>query len=261
MQKRFIKKVVLAFLVVGFVFSINYFTSGGIQNITYRLLSGISGLGSSSVNYTVDYLHGLRNIDNLIEQNQQLRKDARLLIASDAKVKELLAENENLREQLEVDKSSSKRLFEVGILDIQRTPFASSIIIDAGEDHGVYKGSQVIIGGNILIGIIDEVYKNSSRVLLLDDPRVHVSVRTLGSDVLSNTLGKLNSEMVLDLITAQDRVEEGEIVVTSGLDEFDASLVVGTIKFSIQRDDALFRNVTAQMLIGSLSKEQIFLLL
>ena len=106
----------------------------------------------------------------------------------------------------------------------------------------------LIAAGNILVGVVDQVFDNSATVLLLDDPRVKISGRIKDSRTLISTEGNLQNRLRLKLVAADDDINEGDIVVTSGLDGLPEALPIAKVIEIGASSGALFKDVAAQPL-------------
>ena len=221
--------VVILFLMNSFVFD------HAIENGLYRMAGALT-----------KHLYGERQSG-----------EAFSVIASDEMLRR---ENEMLRKQLGVGIPKSHTLQMANIVHIERNTFASSIVIDKGTSDGIIIGMPVIVAGNVLVGSVDEVFEQTSRVMLVDDPRFILSVRILGSSSLAESKGSLGGTTNLNLVSYADEVATGNIVVTSGLDAFPEALVVGKIEYVSRGENSLFKKVTASLLFDISIGPNVFIL-
>ncbi|MBQ9834683.1 MAG: rod shape-determining protein MreC [Bacilli bacterium] len=110
--------------------------------------------------------------------------------------------------------------------------FWQYITINKGAKDNVLEKRAVV--NNIgLVGIIDKVDNYSSRVMLITNSKINISVK------INNSYGILtanNNTLYLENVTDDVNVKIGDKVYTSGLTEIPENILVGTIK-KIKQDD------------------------
>lgn len=155
------------------------------------------------------------------------------LTADQATLSELQAENDELRSrnaELEEAEQTATRL--QGLLDLQSSynlqstaahiisgssdSWSSTVTIDKGTSSGLSVGMPVTSSSGV-IGQIVECGATSSTVLLVTDESSSVSAMVQSSRAQGMLDGSAAGEVRLDMIRADQTVEVGDIVVTSGL--------------------------------------------
>lgn len=260
MRKRFIKTYIITLVVVFVVVVINITGGHFIEGVLYRVGSIPHNIAQRDLPWVSSYVRSLLDVADTVQENHKLKQRDKELTAQLARFEQLERENERLRKQLDINVPSSVELLPVSIIDIQRTTLSAVIVIDKGTSSGISKGMPVIAHGNVLAGVVEETFKNYSRVTLVDDPRTVLSVRIANTDILSKSTGKLDRRINLDLIGADDALTEGQLVVTSGLDDMPASLLVGRIIEAASQEGALFQNVVGEMIFEITLGPELFIL-
>jgi rod shape-determining protein MreC len=261
MRAKFYKQMALSLVVVLITILGNYLSNGGINDISIRVLGGINSSSRNLGNTVLTYFRGFGDIQRLVDQNAELKQENYELMSLSSDYFKLEEENRQLRSQLDLPRRFAGKLLEVDILDVQRSPIVSTIVINAGSAQGVKESATVIANGNILVGQVNEVNNNSSRVILLDDPRSNISVKTTNSGILANAVGILDKKISLDLIAVQDDVFNGETVRTSGLDTLAEFLTIGDISEVSSRDGSLFKTVIVESLLYPLHDKKMFVII
>lgn len=247
MQAKFYKKFFIAvFAVLAIVLLNSFLLNNFLQNLVY----GAAAKPGAFLMDEFASLPGLARVfwraRDVVAENIRLKRDNLELLGKSAAIDALERENDLLRSQLQVLKKQKPQLLLAKIFSIEHTPLSSIAFINKGSAEGVKKAMPVIAGGNVLVGVVDQVFEKTSTVLLVDDPKVKISVRTQGTGVLAETKGELSGNFSLGMITNKDDVKEGDIVVTSGLDGMAEALLVGRLeKVGINGGD-LFKKVTAR---------------
>lgn len=251
----------VVFIVVGAVFLNNFVLGSFLQNLFYKVAvkPGV---------FLTDKLAGLPRLskgflDNkaVVEENKKLEKENEILLGRIAELENLGRENEFLRKELKVAPKLGSRLLVADIFSIQRNALSSTALINKGKADGVRKSMAVIASGNILAGVVDQVFDNSALLFLLDDPRSVISVRIQETNILAEARGKLDGNFGVDLITHEEEVKEGGIIVTSGLDGLKESLLVGRISQAGTGNGGLFKEVTGKPLFDLSLGSELFVIL
>lgn len=162
--------------------------------------------------------------DNLEEENQKLLSQIQSL-------KELEAENVELKSLLDYKISSEREILVANV--INRDPMNPNIlIINVGKKQGVKPGQAVIVNDGIMVAKIIEVENDAAKLRLLTDNFSKIAVKVSDDYEVSGLLsGSLGLGMDLTYIPEQQDIKKGDLVVTSNMNEFiPAGLVVGTVE-------------------------------
>ncbi len=178
------------------------------------------------VQYLVDlplevYLWASENLatrNALISENKRLRQEQMLLSAKLQKLSALEQENLRLRELLaSASQFQEERVIVAELLAIDFDPYVQQIVIDKGENHGVYVG-QPLLDANGVMGQIKSVNPLSAIAILISDPShaLPVQVNRNGLRTLAIGTGSA-SDLTLRHIPSSGDIRIGDIVSTSGL--------------------------------------------
>jgi rod shape-determining protein MreC len=126
------------------------------------------------------------------------------------------------------------------------SPFLHYIMINVGSNDGVRTGMPVVTNQG-LVGRIDAVIADASRVQLVTDPGAAVNVRLQNADTDAVLIGSVTGDLGLQMISQDVDVEEGDVVLTSGLGgDYPADLLVGQLYNLRKRDYELFQTASVQ---------------
>lgn len=104
--------------------------------------------------------------------------------------------------------------------------YYNEITILKGSKEGI-KEKQAVVNQDGLIGVVDKVYKHSSKVNLITNKDINVSVK------INNTYGVLrvdkNNNLIVDSITNYDNVLVGDYIYTSGIGNLPANIYIGKV--------------------------------
>ncbi|OGN05166.1 MAG: rod shape-determining protein MreC [Candidatus Yanofskybacteria bacterium RIFCSPHIGHO2_01_FULL_44_17] len=240
------KYAAVLFLVVAVLIFNHYAVGDFLQDIFYGAITKPSILLDESLARISKISSGFLKAQRITDENSKLKEENNMLLGELAQAEGLKRENQFLRDQLGVTRKSDAELLIVKLFNIQRGAVSSTVLINKGQKDGILKSMPVIAAGNVLVGIVNEVFDTSSLVLLLNDPRVKIDGRVQDSRILVKTDGRLGDELGLDLVAVGDEVNEGDVVVTSGLDGLPESLLVARVSRVETPSGALFKIVAAR---------------
>lgn len=166
----------------------------------------------------------------LEENNEQLRTELLIYKARMQRMAEVTAENVRLRNLLNAAEMLQDSAMVTELIGVTPDPTRHTIIIDRGEDHDVYMG-QPVLDADGLMGQVIEVYRSSSKVLLITDSAHALPVQVLRNGVRSIAEGVSDyGKLSLRYVANSTDIEEGDQVVSSGLGgRFPSGYPVGTV--------------------------------
>jgi rod shape-determining protein MreC len=126
------------------------------------------------------------------------------------------------------------------------SPFLHYIIINSGSNDGIRRGMPVVTNQG-LVGHIDAVIADAARVQLITDPASAVNVRLQNADTDALLAGSLTGDLALEMISQDLEVQEGDVILTSGLGgDYPPDLLVGQLFNLRKRDYELFQQASVQ---------------
>ncbi|MEX2053073.1 MAG: rod shape-determining protein MreC [Candidatus Paceibacterota bacterium] len=262
MPKKSFKKIIVILLTVGVLISLNnYLLDNFVQNLFYKVTNK-SGTFIIEKYYAVaDFSRSLLEAKEVVKENERLREENNILLGQVAEIEGLERENELLRDELQVARRLDSRLLIVQLFNIQKDALSSTALINKGKSSGIEKSMAVIMSGNILVGLVDEVFEDSARIILLDDPRAKINARVKDTNILAETKGELNDRLSLDLVTQKDDIKEGDMIITSGLDGFKESLPIGSVESVGTGGSNLFQKIIIKPLFDLSLGSSLFVIL
>lgn len=123
-----------------------------------------------------------------------------------------------------------------------------TISINKGTRDGITVGMPVVsqLG---LVGRISDVTANASRVLLITDVSSAISGRLQTTRDEGSIVGQASNDLRMEFIPLNAKVQEGDIVITSGLGgNLPAGIVIGQVTSVQQREFELFQNAVVRSL-------------
>lgn len=174
----------------------------------------------------------------LKEENASLKQEAFVNAGLLQKQRALIAENENLRELLNL-RPRFEPAAQVGqILYTARDPFVRQVVVDKGATQGVKSGAPVIdmLG---LVGQVHRVYQWASEVALVTDRDQAIPVQVVRNGLRAVVFGLgYDGALEVRFMPVNADIEKGDLLVTSGIDGlYPAGLPVAFVD-SVERNAA-----------------------
>ena len=237
-SRKVIKSIyrVSTFVIVGIlvILFLNFYQKG-VKNFFYKISEPVQKVFWQSGKRVSDFFETISEIKNLKKENEEFKLKNQELLAQIALLKELKKENERLREALDINlgKEFALSLAQVIGKDISQ----DFILINKGADDGISENLPVITQQKILLGKINEVYKNYSKVMLISNKESSFDGQIIEKETLGQVLGKGNFKVLFDLILPEQEITEEDLVETSALGgTFPKGLLVGQIR-EVKRSD------------------------
>lgn len=207
-----------------------------------------------------------QDLDQLREENSQLRQRVEELTVELVEVQEVIAENELLRTELGFVRSQrSLRVMganvEARVAGYEPGNLNRAVIISTGRDGDLLPDMPVLTGRG-LVGRVIEVAPRSSQVLLLTDARSAVAALIQRSRATGIVKGQLDGSITMEDIGRDADVQVGDIVLTSGLgDVFPKGIVIGQVVEVMQSDTAMFQRAIVEPSVDLSNLEVVLVLL
>ncbi|PMB27421.1 rod shape-determining protein MreC [Fischerella thermalis CCMEE 5319] len=158
-------------------------------------------------------------------------KDARVL-ELEAQITELENQNKKLQQLLGyVEKEPiSSRPIPARVVGRSADNWWQQVILNRGSLAGIQEGFVVKAEGG-LVGLVESVTPNTSRVLLISDLKSKVGVNISRTGAKGVLRGDASAEAVLEFYEKVPNVKPGDVVVTSTYSQkFPSGLPIGRIK-------------------------------
>ena len=199
---------------------------------------GIVGLqgGAGNLWRNYFYLRGVR------KENYELKQQIEHLRLEQVRLNEDAEQARRLQALLGFKEQFISQTQPAQVIGSSGSEQSRSIYIDKGSHDGI-KPDMPVITADGIVGKVLRVFGTTSQVLLIDDQTSGVGAILEKSRLQGVLRGTPAGEIVLEKVTADETVQPGERVLTSGGDQvFPKGLPVGTVtKVSTASD--LFLNV------------------
>ena len=204
----------------------------------------IYNISSMPRNFFTSFMKEYQDIETLESEIEKLKRENMSLKINLQEFEALREENIRLRDIQKKTKESSNKQTIAKVLNNSASPNKKIIIIDKGQNDGLYKG-QNVIGIKGLIGQIIESNSMSSKVILINDKNHNVPgvVNRTGEKVIIAGENKDN-ELLIQFTPLDTTVEEGDIVTTSGVaGRFKSKIPIGKVTSVVKDPEKKFSEI------------------
>jgi rod shape-determining protein MreC len=214
-----------------------------IENLAQTILGPIERAVSGVFNGIGNMFGAVRDLQELRTRNADLEKQNQDLLTDIASLRGLQQENTILRQLLNFTQENPTYQYQTAaVIGRDPSPYLKFITINAGSRQGLRPGMPVVTAGSTLIGRVDQVGLQSSKVQLLNDTSSAVNIRLQTSGVTGLAAGQSDGSLLMQFIPLDAEIAENDIALTSGLGgNLPRGLVVGQVTSVEKRDVDLFQ--------------------
>lgn len=191
------------------------------------------------------------NKKELVYQNQILKEKIQELIIDRSKLLELESENKELRKQLDFIEQEDHQYLVSRVVGNNLQYNINSYILDKGSDDGIREGQVVVAMDGMVVGKIRKVSPKESELLLLIDNQSAIAAVVQNKDNSQGIVeGQYGLTMKMNLIPQDEEINIGEIVITSGIEQYiPRGLVIGLIDNVEREVNELFQSAIVNSMV------------
>lgn len=157
------------------------------------------------------------SIGVLQEDNQRMKRQQTALAGVLLRQQQLEQENQRLRNLLEMKRRQPAKGVVAEIVYGARDPFSHKVVIDKGSQQGISSGEAVVDDRGV-IGQVTRVMPLHSEVTLISDKNQAVPVQVVRNGLRAVLFGSEHGFLELRFLAANADVQNGDMLITSGLD-------------------------------------------
>jgi rod shape-determining protein MreC len=251
-----------------------------VQNLTLSVSAPVEGVFHDAASPLNDVYEGIADRGSLREENEQLRQQLEQLQSQLAAQQDAQIRIAELEQAVGVKQSRpDDQLLVANVIAQEPSALKRMMAIDRGTADDLDEGMVVLSGNGSLVGTVARVYEDYAWVRLITDPdsAVNAAVNLIGSDasvltpggtptpapsstsapappaaatvtsVRGVAEGTLRDEVMLDLLPPEVQINEGSLVVTSGLGgNYPAGLLIGSVTEVEQRPQSAFKRASLE---------------
>ena len=189
--------------------------TGRLRAFVTDLVAPVLSLASAPFIAVSDSIDNMTQIRSLRAENLRLAAENLRLKEWYEKALYLEAENQSLREFLNLKKDPDLAYITTRIVSDSGGSFVKSFLVPSGSRDGVRSG-QAVLSGRGLIGRVTEVGKSSARVLMITDINARIPVIIQDTHQRAILAGRNGDRLFLERLPSGTGVSPGARVITSG---------------------------------------------
>ena len=173
---------------------------------------------------------GYIDLHNARKENRDLRDELGQLQLRNRELESQSVELQRLKELLNFrDTHTEAQMLAAQVIGASADPTSHTLFINRGSrDH--LRNNMAVVTPDGIVGKLVEVFPNTSQVLLINDKESGVGALFAESRTHGVVKGSGDPEPRMDYVVNDEKVKQGETVLTSGDDRiFPKGLLVGTV--------------------------------
>jgi len=234
------KKSVLAVIAVSIAFLLMALAVQGrarlpwLDKVIVAVIAPVNDKLASVANSADSVRSFFAALTTMQEENKKMKAEIASLQYANIQMAEIWAENQRLSNLLQYKNEAKNLNFRTAkVIGKNIGDTKDTILINIGSHEGI-RENMAAVNATGMVGIIDEVYPDASRVLLITSPRCKVGgiVLRANSRVVGIVNGLAGGDSLLQMSNmARDAdIAEGDIIVTSGFGgNHPSGLIIGTV--------------------------------
>ncbi len=187
---------------------------------------------------------------DLVAENKRLTDENKGLLINNSQLKTQLQEVKEEKLQQDFLASTGLQAITARVIGKNPQPSLQAIILNKGSRDGVKVDFPLITADGVIIGKISQVKTNSSEAILVNDSRSRIASLVQNENNSKGVVvGEHGLSLKIELIPQNEKVQVGDIVVTSGLEPtIPRGLVVGKINRVTSEPNSFFQTAWLQSL-------------
>ena len=219
----------------------------GLASAPLNFISGIFNRISLAVSGSVG---DLADIETLKARNADLEEALVKFQAELVDLREIASDYQRLADLLDYTSTAKNQEYVTAnvIANADPNSLLRTIVIDRGARDGITVGMPVVTKQG-MVGRILNVTANAARVLLITDPTSAISGRLQTTRAEGSVVGQLSGDLNMMFIPLDATVQQGDLVITSGLGgNLPPDIVIGQVTSKRQFEFELYQEAVVRSL-------------
>jgi rod shape-determining protein MreC len=237
--------LILALLLLGFALDrLGYM--GAVRTFVQTGLAPLEEAITQVAQGLVSRTEQSQSVQALQDRAAELELLNNKLMVENVRLREFERENELLRQLLNYTRSNPQFNYQTTTvigrsIGTDPTNLLYFVYVNVGTRDGIAENMPVITDRG-LVGRVTAVGPNLAQVLMLIDPASAVNALIQNSRVTGLVRGNIDGTLTMERIPQDEKVNPGDIVLTSGLGgNFPDKLVIGQVTEVLKRDQDMFQ--------------------
>lgn len=183
---------------------------------TQTVLSPFQRAGNVVLSPFKNFLSDVTHLGRTRNQIEKLRADNAKLKATLLNRKNADAQLKQLKSILDLAGTAGYKIVNSRVISQGSSQsFSQSITIDSGSNAGIKK-NMTVLSQNGIAGVVKEVYRTTSLVMLATDPAFKIGVRIAGTQQIGILTGRGSRSGALQLLDNLTTVKVGDVLLARG---------------------------------------------
>lgn len=237
-----------------------------VNNFLFYVSMPLQNVFQTSSNELNNFAYVLKDIDKFKTENIELKKENLRLTYEVSNLKEIRKENDILRRQLGFsgEACTGNPCFKMSLATVigrSSDNHGGYIMVNVGKKKNVQEGQAAIVAPGVLVGKVTEVYDSYSKIMLLTSPESSINSITQETRANGVSKGKYGTGVKLEMINQNEQLKDGDIVITSGLeDKTPKGLLVGKISNIQESANKVFKQADVNLYADFSRIEEVFII-
>lgn len=191
------------------------------------------------------------------QENKALKEQIGKVLSENAQLRKKIAEVESILSQERHLDPETYNLIAARPIGLSRF-----LKIDRGSKDDIKVGQAVVVNDN-LVGRIVEVSEKSSNIQLIQDPDSKIAAfsQNLEGKAKGVVIGQFGTELLMDKILHQEKINEGDLVYSEGTEGFlPRGLILGRVIEVLKREDEVFKQAKIKEVFDIRDLELVFVI-
>lgn len=251
--------VAISLIVLVGITSTERMALSSFENIIGNTLTPIGKISNSMGENTSGIFKGLRDLTNLKEENESLKKQISKLEDENRDYLNIIGKTDYLKNELKLLDKTDFKLTASQIVGKEPGNWFNRFTIDKGEKDGIKKGDIVIQGVEIeqntiiegIVGRVVDVGDRWAKVVTIVDEDSNISFKVLRTQDGGIVSGSMDGKISGYLFDDKADIIKGDKLYTSGLGGgFIEDLYLGEVNEVISEDEDLMKKIEVKPAIN-----------
>ncbi|MDD5567318.1 MAG: rod shape-determining protein MreC [Patescibacteria group bacterium] len=213
---------------------------GDLFTLILRPLQGKSFPAAQAIN---DYLARHDKVNDLVAENENIKNDLEKLRIENSRLRSEIKDLNIIRAEQEFLDNQGYTYVTARAIGRTSDNILEEIIINVGKKEGVSDGLAVVSKQGYIIGKVVETRETISKVLLITDSRSEIAAEVQNETGAPGLIvSHLGLSLIMDLIPQNEIIQSDQMIITSGLESnIPKGLVIGRIGSVAQNPGDIFK--------------------
>ena len=237
------------------------YTSSLPGKFIIALVSPFQDITTHTIRFSKNIWRHYFYLVSVSKQNDRLKKDLSNAIAENKDKVEVELTNARLRSLLNFKKTIHQEVLACEVISKDPSDIIKTVVINKGVSDGLSNGAPVVVSEGI-VGRIIEVSNHYSKVLLVIDANSAVDALVQRTRARGIVKGAIYGSCRLDYVLWRDDVQNGDVVISSGLDGiYPKGIRLGRVSSIVKHSSGIFQEVEVHPFVDFEKLEEVLVIL